>query len=62
MYTTLRDSTPRKGVRLLLDTLQNADTDPNTHILLVGRQAPDVTQMLAEAKLRQYREQGAFMS
>jgi len=49
-------------VRLLLDTLQNADTDPNTHILLVGRQAPDVTQMLAEAKLRQYREQGAFMS
>ena len=49
---------PRKGVQLLLDRLQHPDTDPNTHLLVVGRQTPEVTRMFAKAELRQYREQG----
>lgn len=49
---------PRKGVQSLLDRLQHPDTDPNTHLLIVGKQTPEVSAMFAQPELRRYYEQG----
>lgn len=49
---------PRKGVQPLLDRLQHPDADASIHLLIVGRQTAEVTQILAQPELRQYYEQG----
>lgn len=48
----------RKGVRSILDKLQDLDTESNTHLLFVGKQTPAVAEMLSEPAIQKYFHNG----
>jgi hypothetical protein len=48
----------RKGVRSLLDRIADPGTDSNTHLLVVGRQSQEVSDMLAESRYTEFFQQG----